>query len=497
MQSKPRSLVALLLIALVLAIIAFLALQQEPGTGDPGARGPDGVARGPRGDSEIARVETPVERQSDPTTGPVVPVVDPSALAGDPIVAVGRVVRPEGVVFDGLEVELHDAFGTPLASADVDAEGRFAVRHDRTLLPGWNLSTSWIRFQSTTGGEPRLAPGLAPSLPLHRLGTPPIERDLVIARAPTLFGTVIDESTGLVVEDATIAVLSNAPAFRDNLAEEEYSLENGRYELPLEDAPLQEVVVWCRADEFQTEIVGPLDLSAGERREISFRLRRPVRFAGRVVDEATGRPVAGAEISVMGIDYGLANDRVFEVSGLDGSFDLDASQLPLGRSTFRVTSSDYAVLSLPALDPLLAPLRFAAPPEDLDVDSDPPPAHGVVRLAAPVMVTGIVEREDGTPVEAAEIYVVDADEWSWDDPSSYDLGRTDVEGRFQLLLEIAPAGNAVVYLDEDPSEPFLAPLRSVQLAGSSVATREVKILLAKPLVTLPAASQPAAGGGRR
>ena len=214
---------------------------------------------------------------------------DPSR---DPVVARGRVILPAGLKLDGLEVALHTASGEELTSAEPDETGHFELRTDSYLLPGWTVATAWIGCIRPRGIRwEDLREGLPADPRRARPGAPPVDCDLVVGEAVKFHGKVTDRATGKPIEGASVQVFSGLPAWRDNSSEETTTDGEGKYQLSLEELPAEELVLCCRADDFQAEIAGPLDVPVGTTRTQDFSLAAEVTITGRVLDDATGAPL--------------------------------------------------------------------------------------------------------------------------------------------------------------------------------------------------------------
>lgn len=158
----------------------------------------------------------------------------------------------------------------------------------------------------------------------------------------------------------------------------------------------------------------PLEVGAGQRLHLGpVVLETGGGFAGRVVDAATGEPVAGATVEVLpvGPEAYLAvrhGRRAAAVSGPDGSFRLGG--VPLGRYLVRLEAEGRAALwrveDVPAL-------RLT----DL----------GVLALGEGAPLPGQLEDRQGLPVAGAELWLRDA---AGEFPDPLATASSDGEGHF-------------------------------------------------------------------
>lgn len=452
-----------LLLAVVLLVFAGAVLLQGGGGAKPPEGGRDGAAPGLAGAPPDSRVAHATPGRGKPTarrekTGERAGAATTEEASDEPVVARGRVLLPQGLELDGLEVALFQPNGEELATVDPESDGRFELRCDAYLLAGWTVSTSWFgvspKSQDWVGRHVARAIHIVPAA--HAPGTPPIECDLVVGEAARFEGRVIDRATGEPIEGAIIGFFTSLTAYRENPLEEATTDAEGKYELTLEDLPARELVVICRADEHQSEIAGPLDAVAGSPRRLDFSLGAGQTIRGRVVDETTGAGVGLAYVSIAPIDYPIRGDRAFAVVDAQGAFEIEFPEIPAERSLLRVEARGFAPAILPAKE-----------------------VHDgmEVRLRKGVVLSGRIVDRDGKPVSGARVDVARGDEWNWDDPSFKDSARTDGEGKFKIELTTAPADEAVVFVEYFPYRPIVVPLAKAQLPASSATTREVELVL--------------------
>lgn len=390
--------------------------------------------------------------------------------ADEPVVIFGKVTIPTNLLLDNLEVELHDAAGELLTSGEVDEKGNYEVRYDRTLLPGWTACTAWVGVTGLEGhalSEPaKLAPSFQKFPAAHKSGEPAIECNLIVGASAVIEGKVVSKSTGAPIPDATVVVLPAMGPWKDTSAEEVETDAEGNFRIEIESLPLRDIFICCKSadDEYQPGMQGPLELRSGETRKIDFTLGAPQKFAGRVVDDATGSPIAGAEVRILPTEYSFAQGFTFDLNlgdektNNDGNFEISTASLPIERAIIKVEAEGYAAVSRPATAAALAEIR----------------------MTKAVVVQGRVTDESGKPVTNIMILFSLEHEWTWSDLSVSDFVKSDGEGKFVLTLRSTPPDEAFVYVDREPFAPFLAPLKEVQIPGASAGVREIAIKLQLP-----------------
>lgn len=483
MSSNSRSilpfLVLLVLAGLGVGIYLLSDSGERGGSGTPASRPSNGPEQPTEAPASATGIQGGSASRTTASQDPTAPSAHP--LEDVPIVAAGRVDKPSGLELSGLEVVLHNAAGEQLSSADIGPDGRYELRYGRTLLAGWNVAATWATVKARAAATPeidRWSPPVGGPLPHHPKGAAPVEVNLTIAPAPTLRGRVLDLSTGAPLHGAIVAACTNFAPWRD-MPEETDTDESGNFELQFQDLPLGEVIVWVKADEHQATMVGPLTLLPGESRVIPFSLKAPVMAPGRVLDETSGKPISGAEVILLGKDFALSQERPTEITGPDGAFELDCSEMPLERARLRIRATGYAPAELV--------------PTDLTQLGD-------IRLGKPVIVSGKLKPSGTEQIASMEVIVVAEEEWAWADPYFYDSVKLGSDGTFRLELENTPVGIAMLLLDSEPYAPLKLPIRSVQLKSSSETTREVEVGLTAegpfPTFVIPAASRPGPGSMR-
>jgi hypothetical protein len=459
----PRTIGVLILAAVLLALAAFVFLQDSgagakkvaPEKGTTG-KSPADLSLPSTGHAGAAASRTGRREKTGPTK---MPSRLENAIELEPIVARGRVILPAGLKLDGLEVLLHTASGEELSSADPDDSGRYELRSDSFLLPGWTISTAWTGIHPSSGAlvGKTFAKAFRRIAEPHAPTAPPVDCDLAVGEAVKFQGKVTERATGKPIQGATVQVFSGLPAWRENSAEETTTDGEGKYQLSLEDLPSDELVVCCRADDFQAESAGPVDVPVGTTRSQDFALAAAITFSGRVVDDATGQPIPRASVAFCPDDYSLRSDRAQEMTDDSGVFSVEVKDVAIERGSLRIECKGFAA----------AKIAGRKCHENMEV-----------RLGKSVVIAGKVRDREGKAVGGARVDFALADEWSWDDPNYRDSARTAGDGSFQTTLESVPSEGVVVLVDfYPPYRLFLAPLESIQTKGSSATTREVEIVL--------------------
>ncbi len=164
---------------------------------------------------------------------------------------------------------------------------------------------------------------------------------------------------------------------------------------------------------------GPFTIRAGETTEVGILLPRGIEIEGRVLDDATGKPVTGAEVHVT--HPGRADAA--EPTGADGSF----GPLPGGAEGERVFLAVRADGYVPALEPVVLRAQDRQSVE--------------LRLTKGEPWTGIVRFANGEPAPGAAVGYT-ADGVAGRAPAST---VSDEQGRFSLSPPPPPApGRRVV-----------------------------------------------------
>jgi len=455
-------------VVLVLALVALVFLishdarapEAAPATGEV-------VAANPAEPVPPAVFQEPAGKEAEPlqpTEGDAAPPpVDGTGRAatdggGDgSIVARGHVTFAGGALPEDIDVMLYDADGGDLDLTTAGKDGAFELRWDEPLAQGWSVGTDTVML--TVNNElVSLAPDNMGDLPLHMPGEPPVEVELLLGLPPVVTGRVTDRATGAAIGGAEITAVSTLRAWALDECFD-ISEEDGTYMLDLEDLPLRQLVIWCRVDEWQAQMVGPQDIAfvtkPGEGLRIDFALDRPVPWRGHIVSAIDGLPVSDATITV-GNDLEAFSDYFdFEISDDQGDFELDLPDVPIEGAWLHAAAQDLAPVAL----------RNVRPGEDLQVV-----------LGAPVTLAGSVVGSDGQPVEGAAVTIAFDGETYWGDNGLYDEAFTDAKGAFDVLLESAPGDAARLKVEAEGYAPYEVRLADVAtIAGPG--RQDVKVTL--------------------
>ncbi|MHC4844624.1 MAG: carboxypeptidase-like regulatory domain-containing protein [Planctomycetota bacterium] len=389
----------------------------------------------------------PVMLEPEPDDGAVVvvrPPDDPRPLIDEgPVVARGSVSWPAGFGVESVEVILYDDEGFELDIVDTTAEGLYELRYDEPLPSGWAVGTE---AQVVAWGTETtfLLPAMCSDLAVHVPGEPPVTCDLALGFAPTIAGRVTSRANGGPIEDAEVYAASTLRPWA--LAEiSAYTDATGAYLLPLGDLPPQDVIVWFLADEYQAQLVGPMDLAPagvpGEVVRVDASLDNASTLSGRVLDALNGLPIEGVMVTA-GSSYTVftrAGD--WDVTNEDGAFSLETSDLPPFGSWLLAAEDGYG----PAV-----------------VFPDSPAGEHEIHLGPVQTVDGYVyDSISGEPIEDADVMIAFVgDTWELDH-GFYDEEFSDEDGHVVVELVSVPVGAARVRVLSDDHAPFDAPLEAV------------------------------------
>jgi len=402
--------------------------------------------------------EDPIFHPSEPppttplTTPPVAagtrPPLVTDTVASTPLASAAHVVARGHVRWAGgqvpyeSDVKLYDVDGSDLDVAYTDAEGAFELTSEDPLAEGWSFGTDAIAIKGK-GAAASLAPALVSNLPAHAVGDPPVERDLIIGFAPVLTGRVVDKATQQPIAGAEIYVASTLAAYAyDGL--DATTGPDGRYVLPITDLPLTGMLVWCRADDYQASLAGPLDMqpvaAPTDVTTQDFALAAAIVVKGRVTDSRTGEPIDGAIITVGSRFTSFVDLNDFEVTDDEGHFELETSEIPFEGGWLVFNATDCAA----AVVPLERGVSFLE-----------------VALGEPFVVAGIVRDSTGRGVAHARLEIAFDGDTPEIDQDMFDQADCDMDGRFETTLEVVPDQNAIVHVDQLGKQPFRGRLTEI------------------------------------
>lgn len=458
---------ALLGVVGVMAVIAWagwFVLQDEATTSDV-----DVIASTGDEDGEPPVFKAPDPGGSDPEPVPVdiptVVIVDARPSAGPetwpgagPVVARGNVSWPENFGVTSVEVILYDSDGFELDLVDTDAEGRYELRYDEPLIEGWGVGTE-AQIVDFSNQVTYLLPAMCGELSVLVPGEPPVECDLLLGFAPTIAGRVTSRADGLPIEYAEVYAASTLrPWATDEIRTE--TAEDGTYLLSMEDLPTQDVILWFLADDHQAQLVGPMNLEPtsvpGELVHVNAALDAPSMIRGHVLDAASGLPVDNTMVTVGSTYSVFTHSGDWDVTGDEGEFSLDSSELPPSGSWVLAVSDDYG----PAV-----------------VFPDIPAGSYEIFLGPIQTVSGLVlDAASSEPIPDADIMIAFVgDTWELDH-GLYDEEYSGEDGRFTIELGSVPVSGARVHVESDTHAPLDVPFESVATRISST-TWEVVLRL--------------------
>jgi protocatechuate 3,4-dioxygenase beta subunit len=303
----------------------------------------------------------------------------------------------------------------------------------------------------------------------------PSSRRVVLRDACVLAGTVT-RADGSPAAGVTVAV---GPSFITT--QRATADASGRYRFDALPAGKYDVRV---ASGLLAQDVASVSLPDVDR--LDLRLRGGCMFAGRVVDDVTGTPIAGASLRLMA--YSLEDIPVFRVfvaravSGDDGTFVMN--DLPRGAlNTLAATCAGYAA-NQRVLE-TAAPQMHLAPGYVPSVE---------VRMRRGGVVEGRVTFDDATPAAGLTVEVLTRTGGAAIDVS--ERGVTDADGRYRVC---AACGRALVrvvtlgMLQRDlPDDPYTA-LRNDQIPPGCAANVDEKTVAVVDLVVLRRRAGPPTG----
>lgn len=337
----------------------------------------------------------------------------------------------EGRVVDGLDqpwpptmVTLFDYRGVRASATVSDDEGRFRFESTRALPAGWSLSTG-VEVTALMGGPDATAPARYVHPRDLRLGEPPVLVKLVIARAARVEGVVIDAATGAPAPFAMIEALSQSSAGQE-ASQMALTEPDGSFSMALTQIPADDVLIIASDPAGRQGLVGPLDLSPGEVRLIELTLQAPVSISGRIIDDLSGLPLAGASVTALPIRFQFAPQLKRTAADAEGHFTLDGLSPAPGWLRLHVAAGDHA----PALVTVTEPGRPLT-----------------IRLGPTVVLHGTIhDGKSALPVRFAsvscELPFMQAAGPSWTDST-----LCDEQGAFKLRLRVVPASAALLVVD--------------------------------------------------
>lgn len=434
-----KALIIIAAVALLAVLVWMVTDSNEPAVQPVGA-----VIAARDGRSKDAEVpEAPDIRAPD--AGTSAPLVDPDRLTPvrapdgamldeDPFVR--GWVRPASesmsLDYDDIEVALFDSSGQELAYVRTESDGFFEIVHDEPLLAGWGVGVA----ESTGLDGSTYPPAWVGGFRVHAPGDETVEVLIELRLGVLLQGRVLDATTGAPVSGAEISIGSDLPGWTTDESWAE-SNEEGLYQVTLEELPLDDALVWCRAWDYQTTVVGPVDLGTSDVYTLDFHLTPPVVLKGRVLDATTGLPVDNATVTLGSRFLAFEDDHDWDFSEDDGSFELEAEDMPLEQAWLHVeTMGDHAPASLKVALPATEALE--------------------IRLQPVLAVRGVITDEDGEPVDGAEVQLVFHQGWLGIQNGIYNDDITDADGTFEMEPDVAPPMASEIVVTSLDHRPFRA-----------------------------------------
>jgi protocatechuate 3,4-dioxygenase beta subunit len=325
----------------------------------------------------------------------------------------GRVIDADtGRPIQGANVaQGRDRFGSHYPEATTDADGRFAFKNAR---PGETVLT--VRAKGRAPDLKTVTPGP---------GAAPVEFRLGPGR--TVRGRLVDQQ-GRPVAGAFVAA-DTWRGCRSLMWRVDTDAE-GRFRW--DEAPPDEVLIDMGKQGFQSVRHKPITPSDDE---YTFTMPGPLRIKGTVVDASTGKPVPEFTV-ISGIDWGNGQRPHWERDSArrmtEGSYELTFTE-PYPRRLVRVEAPGYKPAVSPAIKSDAGDTTFDA------------------RLEKGRDAAGVVWQADGTPLEGADVVLVDAKQPPFiQDGRAPDLRnnlveKTDAFGRFSFPPQDGPFGILVLH----------------------------------------------------
>jgi RNA polymerase sigma factor (sigma-70 family) len=299
------------------------------------------------------------------------------------------------------------------ASAISDAQGRFALRGLARGLE-FSIRADDPRFERgifmLQAGEGRRRFGA--TVPVIAVDTGPNPKPVTIALRPgrTISGRVTYADTGRPVPNAFMAV----GGFRHGRADAEGCFRIGIEGMPRDGAPITVVAQSPDGAPYLMAVKRPVWPKAAVEQSVDLALRRGVVVRGRITEEGTGRPVAGAVVAFgpqQSISTPVGDTYLLNVPGMtgpDGTYRVAAPPGP-GHLVVQGPSDDYVLREIVADGPAPAASRdrhrtYAHAYRALDLKADGPELEVDLALKPGVPVRGRVVGPDGQPIRDASIF---------------------------------------------------------------------------------------------
>lgn len=228
----------------------------------------------------------------------------------------GRVLDPEGVGVPDAQVRAvssNAASDEAPRTVTTDPEGRFEV-----------TGVGSIRYLLTARAE-----GYAPAIGAASADD---TIELALSLGAILSGSVRDETSGEPVTSFTVLI--------DGRGTRTTAVVDPDGEFRIDGLLARKTFVRIAANGYGLSDAQPVELLAGEESTVDFELNPSRRVFGTVRDEATGKPIEGAQIfSELQAPGEVPTLASVERSGSDGSFSI--AGLGSGRRTLSVRHPDY------------------------------------------------------------------------------------------------------------------------------------------------------------
>jgi RNA polymerase sigma factor (sigma-70 family) len=344
-----------------------------------------------------------------------------------------------------------DDAGRPIAGAAVSVVPYFGDRPPVRSKSGWSASTTTSsdgRFVASglSTGPYEVVASAAGFPPIRKAGISGEEPDFVVTLpAPaSISGRVIDADTNLPIRRFSVSTMlierTETTEQRSSGPSVNADDSQGRYAIAPLEPGLHSLQVFVQG--YEPFAIDEISLSSGESKvEVDAKLVKSAQtrasVRGRVVEKATGKPIAGALVRAQRVGSswsGRMDSQQNGWSGTDGTFVFE--EIPVGKQQLAAWHEIYGdILG-----------------DVIDVESGHTYEGRVIAFPAAGSVDGTLIDLDGAPVAGAHILV--SFQWSTiQDMSQTRHGTSDARGHFQID-GVPPAKCAVQMVERAPGEPL-------------------------------------------
>ncbi|MCE9594230.1 MAG: carboxypeptidase-like regulatory domain-containing protein [Planctomycetes bacterium] len=369
--------------------------------------------------SNAARPAAPSETPTETARTAPAPIderraTEPAAKTADgPFVIRGRVSDARGGdPWFGATIEARYHDGDAFLEASSDEEGLYRIELDGGAPPRVDL-VAFVEDRAAV-----MHAGLPTDTGLNELVV-----DFALPGAFSVSGRVLDAKTRAPIAGAELKVFASGAAFSEGW-DDGVSDEQGRFHIDeFTDLPRTGLDLIASAEEHQPAHLANLAVPENaDSLVVDVLLGPPLRLHGRVLDAATGAPIADARVETSSRVDEFEDGGDETRTGLDGTFELGVGELAVADAWLYVQAKGYATQRLDDLTTQLA----------LEI-----------RLLTPRTLRGrVIDAATGTPVGAAELTLTPS---GVAESAASDYADTTVagaDGQFALAAENVPIGAA-------------------------------------------------------